>query len=184
MVRAGWGSGKRGRGLQTPKCAGEVGAGKGSSPCSTGLRLYCPYFFFSFFFFNFCSFPSVLSPGDVALFASLSSHPSQPFVVPSGLCFPSACSPSLWRFVLCSAVMPHACPAETLSVWGSCRWNDWAQGSALQVGQLLPVRAWRDVAEQGGCGGLLLADQPDFLTGALQEATESWRCGVGGAVAG
>ena len=151
MVRAGWGSGKWGRGLQTPKCAGEVGAGKGSSPCSTGLHPYCPYFFSLFFFlaliFNCCSFPSVLSPGGVALFASLSSHPSQPFVVPSGLCFPSACSPSLWRFVLCSAVIPHACPAS------AGRWNDWAQGPALQVGRLLPVRAWRDVAERGGWGG-------------------------------
>ena len=134
------------------------GQGRALVPAAQAFTLIAPFFFLSlsFFFlaliFNCCSFPSVLSPGGVALFASLSSHPSQPFVVPSGLCFPSACSPSLWRFVLCSAVMPHACPAETSSAWGSGRWNDWAQGPALQVGQLLPVRAWRDVAERGGWG--------------------------------
>ena len=160
-----------GQGLQTP-CAGEVGVGKGSSPCSVAFALTA-------FMFNCYSFLSVLSPGGVALLAFLSCIVPTPLLSLRPLL--SFCLFSfLWRFVLCSAVMPHACPAETSPAWGSCRWNDWSQAPALQVGQLLPVGAWRDVAG----GPLLLASQPDFLTGALKGATESRRCGVGGAIAG
>lgn len=118
--------------------------------------------------FNCCSFLSVLSPGGVALLACLSCIVPTPLLSLRPL-FSFCLFSFLWRLVLCSAVMPHACPAETSPAWGSCRWNDWAQAPALQVGQLLPVGAWRNVAG----GPLLLASQPDFLTGALKGATEA-----------
>ena len=90
MVRAGRDSGKWGRGLQTPKCAGEVGAGKGSSPCSTGLHAYCPHFFFlSLFFFWPLFLTAVASQVCCLLGVWPSLHPS-PRILPSPLLFPQA----------------------------------------------------------------------------------------------
>lgn len=159
VVRAGWGSGKWGRGLQTPKCAGEVGAGKGSSPCSTGLHPYCPYFFSLFFFlaliFNCCSFPSVLSPGGVALFASLSSHPS-PRILPSPLLFPQAFV--FLRLVLlrcgglCCVLQLYLMPVLLLQEGGMtgpkvqlCRWAGFC---LLGLGEM-----WRSGAAGGAASG-------------------------------
>ena len=139
---------------QTCSCQGEVGMGKGSRPRSSAVALTA-------FLFGLGGFLSLLAAGGVLLprtvprFVSLGPLLSFCLSLPVGVCA-----------VFCSTSRPSC---RTLTCLG-----------LLQVGQLLPVGAWRDVR----AGPLLPAGQPDFLTGALKGATESWRCGVGGAIAG
>ena len=153
VVRAGWGSGKWGRGLQTPKCAGEVGAGKGSSPCSTGLHPYCPYFFSFFFWPLFLT--AVASQVCCLLGVWPSSHPS-PRILPSPLLFPQAFV--FLRLVLlrcgglCCVLQLYLMPVLLLQEGGMtgpkvqlCRWAGFC---LLGLGEM-----WRSGAAGGAASG-------------------------------